>query len=213
MKTDERGEPLDKDFIVSSLDLLDGLVCGLKGSFEGLAHASNLPNLLAHCLAVAAAKAAAAPQHSLTRLLVRTARQDEEDRVRHAAVIMVGDLASMCPAYLAPVAADMAPLVVRNLASFEAKKVKKACGSASPTYLPTYLPSPFPSLPTPGLNLLVERAPVPLGPSPDSVVAIAGLQQRRVVPERVRHCIRRPGALLGWPGRSFSSCCSYFCCC
>jgi len=103
-QTDENGDPPDKDFIVSSLDLLDGLVCGLRGNFEGLAHSSNVLNLLAHCL------------------------EDEEDAVRSSALVLIGDLAGMCPAFLAPAANDLAPLVVKNLGSFQASKV---CSNAA----------------------------------------------------------------------------------
>ncbi|GMH45796.1 hypothetical protein BSKO_13759 [Bryopsis sp. KO-2023] len=83
--------PWDKDFIVSSLDLLSGLVEGLGTSMASLVGVSRLRELLLECC------------------------EDEAPDVRQGAFALVGDLARSCMQQLLPSGKEFCDLAVRNM--------------------------------------------------------------------------------------------------
>ena len=100
------GEPYDKQFVASSLDLVDGLARALGENFGALLATPG-------CVGGGAGGGTGGAGHFF-ELLGQCCR-DEENDVRRAALSIVGDLALKAPEALRPFAPGLAALLVENL--------------------------------------------------------------------------------------------------
>lgn len=84
-------DPPDKDFMIVALDLLSGLAEGLNGHIEQLVAASNIMELLSHCM------------------------QDGMPEVRQSSFALLGDLTKACFQHVHARIPEFVPILGRNL--------------------------------------------------------------------------------------------------
>lgn len=104
--SDPSVEPLDKEFIVCSLDLISGMTEGMGEHIAPLIEGSGLAELLLHCLRDTSAHSA---------------------DVRQSAFALVGDMARACIAQLRPALGEILPLLTEQMEP----SVVSVCNNAS----------------------------------------------------------------------------------
>ena len=104
--SDPSVEPLDKEFIVCSLDLISGMTEGMGAHIAPLIEGSDLAELLLHCLRDTSAHSA---------------------DVRQSAFALVGDMAKACIGQLRPALGEILPLLTEQMDP----SVVSVCNNAS----------------------------------------------------------------------------------